>query len=81
MGDRRACAADAEATRCQCGATQAARCSLEQAEADARSARADADRYVRCARQEADLLVAKARRVLAAAEAEGRGDHRRRPAA
>lgn len=41
---------------------------LERAEADARSARADADRYVRLREQEAEMLVAKARRVLMAAE-------------
>ena len=41
---------------------------LERAEADARGARADADRYVRLREQEAEMLVAKARRVLTAAE-------------
>jgi hypothetical protein len=41
---------------------------LERAEADARRARADADRYVRLREQEAEMLVAKARRLLTAAE-------------
>jgi hypothetical protein len=41
---------------------------VERAIAEARAAKADADRYVRQREQEADLLVAKARRVLVAAE-------------
>jgi hypothetical protein len=49
-------------------ALETARGLLDQAEADARSARADADRYVRLREQEAEMLVAKARRVLVAAE-------------
>lgn len=40
----------------------------ERVEADARRARADADRYVRLREQEAEMLVAKARRLLIAAE-------------
>lgn len=47
----------------------AARELLSQAEDDAAEVRAAADRYVRQREAEAELLVAKARRVLAAAEA------------
>jgi multidrug efflux pump subunit AcrA (membrane-fusion protein) len=50
------------------GAFGTARALLDGAEADARSTRADADRYVRLREQEAEMLVAKARRVLLAAE-------------
>lgn len=41
---------------------------LERAQSDAQQARADAERYARLRQQEADLLVAKARRLLVAAE-------------
>ena len=48
----------------------AARALLAQAQADADRLRADADRYVRQRESEAELLVAKARRLLEAAEAQ-----------
>jgi hypothetical protein len=41
---------------------------LERAEADARSLRAEADRFVHQREREAEMLLAKARRVLVAAE-------------
>jgi hypothetical protein len=46
----------------------AARALLERAEQDAARIRGEADRYRRQREQEAELLVAKARRLLAAAE-------------
>lgn len=51
-------------------AFRAARDLLAWAQADADRVRADADRYVRQRESEAELLVAKARRVLEAAEAQ-----------
>jgi hypothetical protein len=41
---------------------------VAQAQRDARDVTSEADRYVRARRQEADMLVARARRLLVAAE-------------
>ena len=67
MGERRARAERAEATGAE-PAFEVARRLLERAQAEAGAIKAEADGYVRQREQEAELLVAKARRVLVAAE-------------